>query len=268
MFRRIFSKQNRALLSELVRTDFKLRYQGSVLGYAWSLLRPLFLFTILYLVFIKFLKVNYGVPHSAVYLLVGIVLWNFFLELTSGSTGAIVGRGDLIRKIRIPRWLIIVASSLSAMISLLLNFIVIAVFMILNHVAVSASILWFPLIIVELYIFGIGIAFFLSAAFVKYRDITYIWEISCQALFYLTPLLYPVAKLHWPIVREILFSSPLSQTIQSARYSLVTKETYTVSQAFHSHVWLTAIPFIITILVFIFGVGYFREKSKTFAEDI
>jgi len=267
MFKRIFSKKNRVLLAELVRTDFKLRYQGSALGYIWSLLRPLLLFTILYLVFIKFLKVNYGVPHSAVYLLMGIVLWNFFLELTAGSIGSIVGRGDLIRKIRIPRWLIVVSTSLSAVISLLLNIVVIGVFMTLNHVAVSVDILWFPLILLELYIFGMGIALFLSAAFVRYRDVTYIWEVTCQALFYLTPLLYPVAKLHWPIIREIIFLSPLSQTIQEARYTVVTKQTYTVFQAFHNNL-LTVIPMAITIIVFIIGVTYFRKRSLTFAEDI
>src|SRR5579863_5995096 len=97
------SKQNRALLSELVRTDFKLRYQGSVLGYTWSLLRPLLLFLILYVVFVKFLKLGNGVPHFPVYLLLGIVIWNFFTEMTVQSTTSIVGRGDLIRKIRIPR---------------------------------------------------------------------------------------------------------------------------------------------------------------------
>jgi ABC-2 type transport system permease protein len=267
MFKRLFSKKNRVLLGELVRTDFKLRYQGSVLGYVWSLLRPLLLFTILYLVFIKFLKVNYDVPHSAVYLLMGIVLWNFFLELTAGSIGSVVGRGDLIRKIKIPRWLIVLSSSLSAVISLLLNIIVIGVFMVLNHVSISLDILWFPLIILELYLFGMGLALFLSAAFVKYRDVTYIWEVTCQALFYLTPLLYPVAKLHWPIVRQIIFSSPLSQTIQAARYTVVTKSTYTISQAFHNY-WLRGIPIAITIIVFTIGVSYFRRKSKTFAEDI
>ena len=73
-----FSKQNKALLSELVRTDFKLRYQGSVLGYAWSLLKPLLMFAILYVVFVKFLKIGGDVPHYPIYLLLGIVLWNFF----------------------------------------------------------------------------------------------------------------------------------------------------------------------------------------------
>src|SRR5580693_8462127 len=133
MFKRIFSKKNRALLAELVRTDFKLRYQGSVLGYAWSLLKPLLLFVILYIVFVYFLKIGKGVPHYPVYLLLGIVLWNFFNEMTSQSLGSIVGRGDLIRKIRIPRWIIVISTSLSAMINFLLNLIVVGIFMLINH---------------------------------------------------------------------------------------------------------------------------------------
>src|SRR5215213_6705832 len=107
--KRFFSKQNRALLAELVRTDFKLRYQGSVLGYAWSLLRPLLLFVILYVVFVKFLKLGGDIPHFPVYLLLGIILWNFFVEMTMQSLGSIVGRGDLIRKVKIPRWMIVLS---------------------------------------------------------------------------------------------------------------------------------------------------------------
>jgi ABC-2 type transport system permease protein len=238
-----------------------------VLGYLWSLLRPLLLFTILFLVFIKFLKVNYDVPHSAVYLLLGIVLWSFFLDLTAGSIGSIVGRGDLIRKISIPRWLIVISTSFSAVISLFLNFVVIAVFIVVNHVPLTLNIFWFPLIVLELYTFGIGLALFLSAAFVRYRDVTYIWEVTCQALFYLTPLLYPVAKLHWPIIRKIIFASPLSQTIQAARYSVVTAKSYTIANAY-SNYWARMIPIAITIVVFLIGVTYFKKRSKSFAEDI
>src|SRR5579871_2951566 len=129
----IFSKQNRALLAELVRTDFKLRYQGSFLGYAWSLLRPLLIFVILYVVFVKFLKLGNSIPHYPVYLLLGIVIWNFFIEMTTQSLGSIVGRGDLIRKIRIPRWIIVFSSSLSALINLLLNLVVVGIFVAINH---------------------------------------------------------------------------------------------------------------------------------------
>src|SRR5438270_12891918 len=175
--RRIFSKQNRALLSELVRTDFKLRYQGSVLGYAWSLLRPLLLFLILYVVFVKFLKIGKGVPHYPVYLLLGIVIWNFFLEMTAQGLGSIVGRGDLIRKIRIPRWIIVLSSSISALINLFLNLLVVVLFLFINHVDLLRTTLWLPLILLEVYILALGLSLFLSAAFVKYRDMQYIWEV-------------------------------------------------------------------------------------------
>src|SRR5665213_419782 len=149
---RIFSKQNRALLSELVRTDFKLRYQGSALGYAWSLLRPLLLFVILYFVFVKVLKSGGNIPHFPVYLLLGIVIWNFFVEMTVQSLGSIVGRGDLIRKIRIPRWIIVFSSSLSAVINLLLNLVVVAIFMAINHVDLLKTTILLPLILAEVYI--------------------------------------------------------------------------------------------------------------------
>src|SRR5476651_335494 len=171
--RRFVTKQNGALVSELVRTDFKLRYQGSVLGYAWSLLRPLLLFIILYVVFVKFLKLGAGIPHYPVYLLLGIVIWNFFNEMTVQSLGSIVGRGDLIRKIRIPRWIIVLSSSISALINLFLNLLVIVVFMFVNHVDLMRTILWLPLIFAEVYLFSLGVSFFLAAAFVKFRDINY-----------------------------------------------------------------------------------------------
>src|SRR5690348_2520218 len=95
------------LLRELVITDFKLRYQGSVLGYVWSLLRPLALFLILYFVFAKFLRIGDAVPHFPVYLLLGIVIWNYFAEVTNGGVSAIVGRGDLIRKLNFPKYVIV-----------------------------------------------------------------------------------------------------------------------------------------------------------------
>ena len=175
MFRRIVSKKNRALLAELVRTDFKLRYQGSVLGYTWSLLRPLLLFLILYIVFVEFLKFGKGIPHYPVYLLLGIVIWNFFTEMTNQSLTSIVGRGDLIRKIRIPRWIIILSSSVSALISLGLNLAVVVIFMLVNHVDLLKTTLLIPLIILEVYMLATGLSLFLSALYLKYTDICFIF---------------------------------------------------------------------------------------------
>src|SRR3990167_9632556 len=171
MLRHAFSKKNRALLAELVRTDFKLRYQGSALGYAWSLLQPLLMFLILYIVFVKFLKLGKGIPHYPVYLLLGIVIWSFFNEMTKQSLTSIVGRGSLIRKIRIPRWIIILSASVSAVISLLLNLVVVAVFAVVNHVEPTGTIIWLPLILLEVYVLALGLSLFLSALYVKYREI-------------------------------------------------------------------------------------------------
>jgi ABC-2 type transport system permease protein len=256
--RRYFTKQNRVLLNELVRTDFKLRYQGSVLGYAWSLLRPLLIFVILYVVFVKFLKLGTGIPHYPVYLLFGIVMWNFFVEMTMQSLGSIVGRGDLIRKIRIPRWIIVFSSSISAVINLLLNLIVIVIFMLIGHVPLMSTIVWLPLILIEVYLLALGLSLFLSAAFVKYRDINYIWEVILQAGFYLTPILYPLSR---------ILLSPMAQALQDARYSVITHQTITTNHIFQGG-WYELIPFIILVLILIVGIAYFRKESKYFAENI
>ncbi len=266
MLKKIFSKQNRALLSELVRTDFKLRYQGSVLGYAWSLLKPLLMFAILYVVFVKFLKIGGNIPHYPIYLLLGIVMWSFFIETTGQSLSSIVGRGDLIRKIRIPRWIIVISASISALINLGLNLVVIGVFLVLSGVGVSWNLLLLPLSLLEVYILGLGLSFYLSAAYVKFRDIGNIWEIITQAGFYLTPILYPLAVINNVTYQKILMLNPMAQAIQDARYNVVTQEAITTWSLFQG--WKSCIPLIIVLIIFTFGVWYFKKESTSFAENL
>lgn len=261
------SKSNRALLAELVRTDFKLRYQGSLLGYAWSLLKPLLLFVILYIVFVYFLKIGKGIEHFPVYLLLGIVLWNYFTEMTVQSLGSIVGRGDLIRKIRIPRWMIVFSSSISATINVLLSLVVVAIFMVINQVPLNISILFLPVYLVMIYVFALGCSFFLAAAFVKFRDISYIWDIVLQAGFYATPIIYPLQMVGNDLVEKILLLNPMAQAIQGARYDVITHQTLTTSNAWGG-TWFIIIPSVITIIVFVGGILYFKSQSKDFAENI
>lgn len=264
---KVFSKQNRALLSELVRTDFKLRYQGSILGYAWSLLRPLLLFLILYIVFVKFLRLGSDVPNFPIYLLLGIVLWTFFADMTSQSLGSIIERGDLIRKIRIPRWIIVLSASISALISLAFNLVIVIVFMIINGVHLTDTVILFPLAVLQIYILGLGISLYLSAAFVKYRDISYIWEVVLQAGFYVTPILFPLTIITNIFYQKILLLNPMAQAIQDARYNLVTHETLTINSVFDTS-WTYIIPLGITFAVLIFGLLYFKKEAKNFAENI
>lgn len=254
------------LLRQLVITDFKLRYQGSVLGYLWSLLKPLALFAILYVVFARFLKIGDSVPHFPVYLLLGIVLWNYFAEVTSTSITAIVAKSDILRKINFPRYVIVLAGSFSALINLFLNFIVIAGFMAFTQVDVRMSVLYLPLLIIELFVFSLAVAFFLSAVFVRFRDINHIWDVVMQGAFYATPILYPLALVP-DKAAKILMLSPMAQIIQDARYILITPATDTISSVYGSNIY-RLIPLSITFLFVIFAAVYFKKRSKYFAEEV
>jgi ABC-2 type transport system permease protein len=265
----IFKRRNRILLRELVVTDFKLRYQGSVLGYLWSILKPLFLFAILYIVFDKFLKLGRGIDHFPIYLLLGIVLWNFFTEATGLGLQSIVGRGDLIRKINFPKYIIVISGTISSLINLGINLVVVLIFMLITGVSLSfENLLIFPLIF-ELYIFALAIAFFLAAVNVKLRDIGYLWEIFLQAAFYATPIVYPLAMVisQSQLAAKLIMLNPVAQVIQDVRYVVVTHGTVTIYQLI-SNKLIIAIPFVIVIVSVVIAASYFRRHSKNFAEEI
>ena len=264
----IFNRRNRILLRELVITDFKLRYQGSALGYAWSLLKPLFLFAIMYVVFGVLVKLG-SIEHYPVYLLFGIVLWTFFSDATTQGMGSIINRGDIIRKVNFPKYIIVLSTTISALVNLTLNLIIVGILLIVSGVHLQISALMLPVYIIELYILSLGLAFFLSAVNVKYRDTGHIWEIIMQAAFYATPIIYPLSIVieKSETAAKFLMLNPVAQAIQDARYSLITHETATVGSLFHN-VWYIAIPYVVVILIFVLGILYFRKQSKNFAESI
>lgn len=264
----IFSRRNRILLRELVITDFKLRYQGSVLGYAWSLLKPLFMFATLYVVFGILVKLG-SIEHYAVYLLFGIVLWTFFAEATNQGLSSIVSRGDVMRKISFPKYIIVLSTTISALVNLTLNLVIVVILMVLNGVHLHLSALMFPLYIIEIYILALGLSFFLSAVNVKYRDTSHIWEIIMQAAFYATPIIYPLSVViaKSETAAKIFMMNPVAQAIQDARYSLITHDTATITSLFHNG-WYTLIPVSIVVAIFIAGAVYFKRNSKYFAENV
>lgn len=258
---------SRVLLKQLVITDFKLRYQNSVLGYLWSLLRPLLLFLVLYTVFVKGLKLGTGIPNIPIYLLLGIVLWSFFAEMTSTSLSTVVSRGDLIRKIRIPRWILVASTSISAFINLMLSLAIVLIFMFFTHVDLLRSALLLPLVLLQLYMFSLGISLLLAASFVKYRDVSYIWEVVLQAGFYITPIIYQLSKVTDPKIQKLLMVSPVATAIQDARYVLVTHQSPTIDSVFGGHIY-RLIPYGIMAVIFIAGFLYFRKEAKFFAENL
>ncbi|MNL32906.1 ABC-2 type transporter [compost metagenome] len=183
-------------------------------------------------------------------------------------TGAssVVARGDLMRKISIPRYLVVLASSTSALINLGLSLIVVFIFALLNGITPSFSWLLIIPVIIELFIFALGISFLLSAMYVKFRDITYIWEIFLQAGFYASAILYPLTNV--PVeFHKWFFLNPMVQIIQDARYIIATPTTITLWSTTTSILVIIA-PFVIIGLFALVGGIYFKRRSKYFAEDI
>lgn len=259
--------RNRAILREMISTDFKIRYQGSVLGYFWSLLKPLLLFAILYIIFTFIVPVGKDIEHYAVILLLGIVFWNFFSEATMVGASSVVANGDLIRKISIPRYLVVLSSSFSALINLGLSLVVVFIFAFFNGVTPQLSWLLLIPIIIELFIFSISVAFILATAYVKYRDVTYIWEVVLQAGFYGSAIIFPMILVPADI-RGWFFLNPLVQIIQDARHALIPiADNLTIWETIDSFL-LKTVPFLIVIIACVIGTVYFKRRSKYFAEDI
>lgn len=259
------------LIRELVITDFKVKYQSSILGYLWSLLRPLFLFSILYVFFGTFVGAGGDVPHYASYLLLGIVLWNFFGEVTMQGVSAVVGQSSMLRKLQFPKYVIVLAVAVSATINLLINLVIVGIFMLVGGAEVRLeSLLVIPLI-AELGLLAIGLAFFLSALYVKFHDTSYIWEIILQAGFYVTPIIYPLTFVtkKSPLVAQILISNPIAQVIQDCRYLLITTQTKTTGS---QHMFATSsarlIPVAITVAIAAASILYFKRQAPDFAEMV
>ncbi len=253
----------------MIRTDFKLRYQGSVLGYLWSLLKPLMLFAILYTVFTHFLHIGRGVPNYPIALLLGIVLWNFFSEATTAALKSIVGRGSLIRKINIPRYLIPISSIASAFINMLLNLVVVFVFVLFaKDTALSPfTLVAFPLLLLELVVLSVSVGFLLSALYVKFRDIEHIWDIVKQALFYASIIIFPLSLISSETVKQLLLLNPIAQIVQDARAVIAHNSTIQITDVYSSPL-VMLVPITLIAVSLVISSAYFRKNSKYFAEDI
>ena len=269
----LLNKKNRVLLYELVKTDFKLRYQGSFLGILWSVLKPLMLFAVMYTVFVRFLKFTDGTPQYPIVLLLGISLWSFFTEATTVGMNSIVARGDILRKINFPKYIIVLSAMISSLISLSINIAVVIVFAIATGIEFTSSVVIVPLNILQLFLIAFGFALLLSTLFVKFRDIGHIWEVILQALFYSMPILYPLSMvsnmtLLGVEVQKIMMLNPIAQTIQDIRHNLISPDTVPTTWSTQDNVIMMMIPIALTVLIVVIGVVVFKKNSNKFAETI
>ncbi len=250
----------------LAATDFKLRWFGSALGYLWTLMKPLMLFGVLYVVFTNVVKFGDGVKNYPVYLLASIVLFTYFAETTSRGVTSLVDRDNLLRKIRFPRLVIPLAVALHSLFNLGLNMIAVFVFVVAAGIEPNVDWLQLPLLLGMLVVLAIGVTMLLSALYVRYRDVEPIWEVALQLLFYASPIIYVVTAVP-PSLRKLAVMNPIGAILTQMRHALIDPSAPTVITELGGWQWLI-VPVGIVVLLFALGWWVFTREAPRIAENL
>jgi lipopolysaccharide transport system permease protein len=253
----MFIFEYKELIKNLVISDLKNKYSSSVLGFAWSMLNPLLMMLVLYLVFSNVFR--FTQEHFALYLLIGITGWRFFANGTSAAIYSIAGKASLVTKIYIPREILTLSAVLSALISSVLEFLVLIPLLVIFGAPLSLTIAIFPALHVLYFLIVYGIALALASLYVYYRDINQIWELILQIGFFLSPIVYP-ASLVPDKYKFYYMLNPITQLIEMYRNALLNG----------SLPGLAGIGLVILfgVILFVFGSWMFRKLSPRFAEEV
>ena len=247
-------------------TDFKLTYFGSALGYLWSLVRPLLLFGVLYLVFSQVIRLGDDVANYPVLLLLNIVLFSFFTEATQNAVQAVVRRENLVRKMQFPRLVIPLSTVLTAAFNLLVSLVAVFAFVIAYGVEPTVDWLLFPLLLVPLVAFACGTAMILSALYPLYRDVEPIWAVISTVLFYGSPVLYPLELVPEDWI-PIVLVNPIAVILELARVTVIDPSAPGVAEAAGSGlVWIA--PICVLVGVCLLGVWVFNREAPRIAEEL
>jgi ABC-2 type transport system permease protein len=204
------------LLYLIAATDFKRHYFGTALGYLWSIARPLLLFGVLVAVFTQVFRLGSDVPHYEVLLLMNIVLFGFFQEATGAAVTSIVAQEGVVRKTQFPRLVIPLAVVLTSLFNLGLNLVVVLVFVLAFGVAPAWTWLLLPVIVAALVVITAAVSMILSSLYPRFRDMAIIWTVLSTALFYASPVLYPIDKVPGAL-QDIILLNPLASLLELAR---------------------------------------------------
>jgi ABC-2 type transport system permease protein len=257
------------LTRTLAVTDFKVRFYDSALGYLWTLMKPLLFFGVLYVVFSLIVRVGEGVDHYPAMLISGIVLFFFFSESTSKGVTSVVDSENLVRKIHFPRMVIPLSGVLTNTFFLLLNFVAVFLFFAIDGVELRLSWIELPVLLALLFLFTIGVTMVLSVLYVPARDVKPIWEVASQALFYLTPVLYPISLVaeRNEKLAHLAMCNPMAAIIQQSRHAMVDPSQPSAAAAIGGAPRLL-IPFAILVGTFLFGVWLFNRMAPRIAEGL
>jgi ABC-2 type transport system permease protein len=265
------------LTFNIARTEWKLRFFGSALGYLWQLMRPLLLFGVLYVFFTKIGHVGQGngahpgQPNHlyGVQLLGSIVLFTFFAEATTGAVGSVVEKEALVRKIQFPRMVIPLSIVLGALFNLAFNLIVVLIFALASGVRPMLSWLELPVIVALLAVFATGLAMLLSSLYVYFRDISPIWEVISQILFYASPVILPFVSVQHKLgatLTKLYLLNPLASLLEQFRHAMINHPAPAATSVMG---WAGSAA-VVAIIAFVFAAGFtvFNRTAPYVAENL
>jgi ABC-2 type transport system permease protein len=254
------------LLYLIAVTEFRRTYLGTALGYLWSLVRPLALFGVLLVVFTQAFNVGDRVREYPVLLLLNIVLFGFFQESTMQAVGSIVSQEAVVRKTQFPRLVIPLAVVLTCLFNLGVNLVVVLGFLLANGVTPMWTWLLVPVLVAALLAFTTAVSMILSALYPRFRDTGIIWGVAVTALFYATPVLYPL-ELVTERLRHVLALNPLAPLFELARRWIVDPDAPGPAAAAGGRVWLLA-PLAIFAAICVLAVWLFNREAPRIAEEL
>ena len=250
------------LLYLIASTEFKRTYFGTVLGYLWSLCRPLLLFAVLLAVFTHVVRLGSSVPHYPVLLLLNIVLFGFFQEATNSAVGSVLNQESVVRKTQFPRLVIPFAVVLTSVFNLLLNLVVAFIFILGFGVTPMTTWLLAPVLLIWLFILTTAVAMILSSLYPSFRDVGIIWAVCSTALFYATPVLYPLQKVTGTI-GTLIALNPLTPLFELTRKWIIDPGAPVKSGTLY-----VVVPALLSVAVVVFAVWIFNREAPRFAEAL
>jgi ABC-2 type transport system permease protein len=255
-----------ALTWTLATTDFKLRFYGSVLGYAWTLVRPFALFGVLYVVFAELLDLGQGVKNFPAYILLSMTFYQFFRAMVDGGLTCLVTRENLLRKMRFPRLVIPLAVTLGAMFELAMTLVAVAIFLLLSGIWPSWGWLELIPIAVLLTLLGTGLGLLFSVLYVRFRDMSPIWDVIAQMLFYATPVIY-VAQMVPQSILPWYLCNPVAAALTELRHAVIDPGAPTAAALIGGWERLL-VPLAIVFGLFFLGVWAFAREAPRVAENL
>jgi ABC-2 type transport system permease protein len=250
----------------IAKTEFRLTYFGSVLGYLWSLMRPLLMFGVLYAVFTQVVRFGDDIPNYPVLLLLNIVCFNFFTEVTGAAVTSVLQRENLVRKMQFPRIVIPLSVVITALLNLLVNLIAVFAFVLAYGVQPRWSWLLFPLALLPIILTATGVALLLSALYVRFRDVAPIWSVASTALFYGTPILYVIDKVPAGF-RSLVLANPIAASLEQMRAWVIDPGAPGVA-AVMGGALAGLIPLAVVAVVCAVGLWVFDHEAPLIAERV